>query len=110
MNLKPKTYLYATVHRAENTDRKEALRNILESFGESGETIVFPVHPRTKKQIQNSEFRISKTSNSLNLLVIWTVCNFRQTQKSLNRFWWCSEGSIYFKGALHYSKKRNRMG
>lgn len=48
-NLKPKTYLLATVHRAENTDKKENLVNIIKAFIEIEETIVFPVHPRTKK-------------------------------------------------------------
>jgi UDP-N-acetylglucosamine 2-epimerase len=49
LDLKPKEYLLATVHRAENTDTKETLSNIIKAFIEIGETIVFPVHPRTKK-------------------------------------------------------------
>ncbi|BAF59284.1 MAG: UDP-N-acetyl glucosamine 2-epimerase [Pelotomaculum sp.] len=44
-------YLLATVHRAENTDNKERLAAILESFAEAGEKVVFPVHPRTAKKI-----------------------------------------------------------
>jgi UDP-N-acetylglucosamine 2-epimerase len=38
LNLRPKTYLYATVHRAENTDSQINLKNIFEAFAESGET------------------------------------------------------------------------
>lgn len=63
INLKPKTYLYATVHRPENTDNKENLKTILEAFGESGETIVFPVHPRTKVAISKWRIEISKWTN-----------------------------------------------
>ena len=58
LNLEPKTYFYATVHRAENTDNLENLKNILEAFGESGETIVFPAHPRTRKAISQAEVKI----------------------------------------------------
>lgn len=45
--LQPKEYLLATVHRPYNTDVPENLRNILSAFVESGERVIFPVHPRT---------------------------------------------------------------
>ena len=48
-NLKPKTYLLATVHRQENTDNRDNLGNIINAFTKIKETIVFPVHPRTLK-------------------------------------------------------------
>ena len=52
LGLKPKEYLLATVHRAENTDNKENLKSIIEAFVESEELIVFPVHPRTQKYLK----------------------------------------------------------
>jgi UDP-GlcNAc3NAcA epimerase len=45
----PGNYLLATVHRAENTDNSENLSAILEAFGQSGQNIVLPLHPRTKR-------------------------------------------------------------
>jgi UDP-N-acetylglucosamine 2-epimerase len=51
LNLKSKTFLLATVHRAYNTDVPENLRSLLSSFAEIGETVVFPVHPRTRQKI-----------------------------------------------------------
>ena len=63
LNLKPKTYLYATVHRPENTDNRRNLKNILDAFGGSGKTIVFPVHPRTKAAIKNLKFKIKNLPN-----------------------------------------------
>ena len=51
LDLKPGNYLLATVHRAYNTDSPEALCSILTAFAEIKETIVFPVHPRTKDSI-----------------------------------------------------------
>lgn len=51
LHLQPKTYYLATVHRPYNTDRPEHLGNILHAFLELGETIIFPVHPRTRRKI-----------------------------------------------------------
>lgn len=49
--LRPGSYLLATVHRAYNTDSPEALCSILTAFSEIKETIVFPIHPRTKHSL-----------------------------------------------------------
>jgi len=51
LGIRPKEYLLATVHRAENTE-KEKLENILDAFLESGEQIVFPAHPGTVKKLK----------------------------------------------------------
>jgi UDP-GlcNAc3NAcA epimerase len=45
-------YLYATVHRAENTDDPARLGSIVDAFVRSGERIVFPVHLRTQARLQ----------------------------------------------------------
>ena len=52
LGLKPKEYCLATVHRPANTDTRENLEAILSAFVESGETVVFPVHPRTRRFLQ----------------------------------------------------------
>ena len=49
LGLKPQAYLLATVHRAENTDDSARFDSILSAFGALHETVVFPVHPRTRK-------------------------------------------------------------
>ncbi len=49
--IEPKKYLLATLHRPYNTDNKEILSSILSAFADLKETIVFPVHPRTRKKI-----------------------------------------------------------
>ena len=51
LSLTPKEFLLATVHRAYNTDNPETLRGILTAFIDLNETIVFPVHPRTRERI-----------------------------------------------------------
>jgi UDP-GlcNAc3NAcA epimerase len=47
MKLRPRTYLLLTLHRAENTERKDDLDRFFAGLDKLGYTIVFPVHPRT---------------------------------------------------------------
>ena len=51
LDLKPKEYYLATVHRAENTDDFSRLKSIVDAFCEI-ENIVFPCHPRTEKMFK----------------------------------------------------------
>jgi len=51
LNLEPKGYFIATVHRPSNTDNPEKLHNILSAFMEIYEPVIFPVHPRTQEKI-----------------------------------------------------------
>jgi UDP-GlcNAc3NAcA epimerase len=51
LNLKPKEYILATIHRAENTDHPDRLMEIFKALAEisSDIPVVLPLHPRTKK-------------------------------------------------------------
>jgi UDP-N-acetylglucosamine 2-epimerase len=51
LGVKGKNYLLVTVHRAENTDDPDRLKNIMSALDQIDETIIMPVHPRTKKQL-----------------------------------------------------------
>ncbi|NQS90702.1 UDP-N-acetyl glucosamine 2-epimerase [Patescibacteria group bacterium] len=54
--LKPKDFILVTIHRAENTDIKENLESIwnaLRDIANSGIKTFFPIHPRTKKALDN---------------------------------------------------------
>ena len=55
--LQPQGYLLATVHRAENTDDAQRLANILSAFAALNEPVVFPVHPRTRKFLQETGYQ-----------------------------------------------------
>ncbi|MGY3534247.1 non-hydrolyzing UDP-N-acetylglucosamine 2-epimerase [Bradyrhizobium sp. USDA 4452] len=50
LGLQPKQYALATVHRAENTDDPERLRDVVQFLLEQshGRTVVLPLHPRTR--------------------------------------------------------------
>ena len=54
LGLRPQEYMLATVHRAENTDRKDYLSNILAALSQIANEIavVIPIHPRTRKMCQ----------------------------------------------------------
>jgi len=49
LQLQNQTYLLATIHRAENTDNKERLQNIISALNSLEDTIILPIHPRTRK-------------------------------------------------------------
>ncbi len=68
---KPGDYLLATLHRAENTDKRERLAGLLANLAAAGEKVVFPVHPRTAKKIE--EFNMTFFSESPNIKVIKPV-------------------------------------
>jgi UDP-GlcNAc3NAcA epimerase len=52
-------YILATIHRAENTNDIKRLKNIVEAFNRSGKTIVFPMHPRTKKYLSDYDLKLN---------------------------------------------------
>jgi UDP-N-acetylglucosamine 2-epimerase len=47
-----KDFNLLTLHRAENTDFKISLVRIMNAFIESGEDVIFPMHPRTRKKLE----------------------------------------------------------
>jgi len=66
--LKPKDFILVTIHRAENTDIRENLENIwdaLKDIANSGIKVFFPVHPRTKKALENYGLVNEKISKNL---------------------------------------------
>jgi len=65
LSLETKNYIVATVHRPYNVDVDDNLRNILWAFLEIDETVIFPVHPRTRQRIYGLDgFIKSKLKNS----------------------------------------------
>lgn len=51
LGLAPNAYILATIHRAENTDTPQRLRNILDAFARIGRPVVLPLHPRTRSRL-----------------------------------------------------------
>lgn len=53
LNLSQEEFILTTIHRAENTNDINRLRNIIEALNESGQKIILPLHPRTKKYMDD---------------------------------------------------------
>jgi UDP-N-acetylglucosamine 2-epimerase len=54
LGVKQGEYLLATIHRGENTDSPQRLGAIVRALNALEETVLFPVHPRTRKAIAAS--------------------------------------------------------
>lgn len=59
LGINPKDYILSTIHRAENTNDASRLTNILSALGKSNKTIILPLHPRTKKFINDYNLNVS---------------------------------------------------
>jgi len=46
-------FYLATIHRAENTDNPDRLKNLFTAFSQLDKIVVIPLHPRTRKMIKN---------------------------------------------------------
>lgn len=51
LGLKQGEYLLVTLHRPQNVDDRDALASIVEALVHAGRPVVFPVHPRTRKNL-----------------------------------------------------------
>lgn len=58
LGIKPKDFAYITLHRPSNVDKPEILASIMNKLGKLSKkiTIVFPVHPRTRKMLFQIDF------------------------------------------------------
>jgi UDP-GlcNAc3NAcA epimerase len=57
----PNGFVLATIHRAENTNDTERLRQIIKGLGSANSVVVWPMHPRTRKRIE--ELKITLPDN-----------------------------------------------
>lgn len=61
LDLQAKGYALATLHRQENVDDQALLANILQGFATSDKPIAMPLHPRTRKRLQEFGLSLSAT-------------------------------------------------
>jgi UDP-N-acetylglucosamine 2-epimerase (non-hydrolysing) len=64
LGLEEKDYGVVTLHRPSNVDNSEVFRDMMQAISEVGKRLpmVFPVHPRTRKQFENLNGSISGIS------------------------------------------------
>ncbi len=54
-SISEKNYILLTLHRPENVDEKEKLLNLLQTINKLNYKIIFPIHPRTKSNLDNDD-------------------------------------------------------
>ena len=70
LNLDPKKYIVFTMHRAENTEIDTSFVAIIKAFKALSDVkIIFPIHPRTKKILQEKKL-YQKVKDCKNVLMI----------------------------------------
>jgi UDP-N-acetylglucosamine 2-epimerase (non-hydrolysing) len=71
LRIAKKEYALITLHRPSNVDRKAGLEAILDAFAEISKNLklIFPIHPRTTKQIRNFGLE-EKVQEMENLILI----------------------------------------
>ncbi|HMK95396.1 MAG TPA: UDP-N-acetylglucosamine 2-epimerase (non-hydrolyzing) [Candidatus Limnocylindrales bacterium] len=63
------TFALATAHRAENVDNLSVLESFMDVFSESPIPIVYPMHPRTKRRLQENRL-LAKMETLSNVLIL----------------------------------------
>ncbi|MDK2869448.1 MAG: hypothetical protein PWP39_683 [Pyrococcus sp.] len=67
LGLKEKEYILVTAHRKENVDYREKLEKLVDILTSLSLTVVYPMHPRTKKRLE--EFGLIKKLNKDNIII-----------------------------------------
>ena len=60
--LEPKNFVLATLHRPSNVDDPAMLRQLVDALNEvaASQTVVFPVHPRTRARLENERIQLAE--------------------------------------------------
>jgi len=66
LRLSGKEYSLLTLHRAENVDESNKLRDVLKGIAGTGINVIFPAHPRTKNRIK--EYNISLQGTNIRII------------------------------------------
>ena len=78
-----KDYALMTLHRSENVDKKQILSSIIKGILDSNQNFVFPIHPRTYKQLKKFGL-YNKLKNSKNILMLNSVGYFEMLELMKN--------------------------
>jgi len=94
--LKEKEYILLTLHRPSNVDNKEQLKKLLDAFSviQKQIPIIFPVHPRTLKNIHS--FGLMKLIKSMPWLIIENTLGYLDFQRLMS----CSRLVITDSGGI----------
>ncbi|MDF1723032.1 MAG: UDP-N-acetylglucosamine 2-epimerase (non-hydrolyzing) [Alcanivorax sp.] len=81
LRIKGDDFVLCTIHRAENTNDPQRLKDIFHGLNDSGETIVLPMHPRTRSKIADYGIAIPENVWVIDpvgyLEMVWLEANCR---------------------------------
>lgn len=83
LHISEKNYHLMTFHRAENTQDIQKLRAVLSAVEKSGYPVVFPVHPRTRKFIDEQSVKIPKNVILTEPLGYHDILNLQKNAKKI---------------------------
>lgn len=63
LNIQPRGYYLATVHRASNTDNPENLRTIIDAIDTLDSPVILPLHPRTRTFMELHKVHFAERHN-----------------------------------------------
>ncbi|WP_416879640.1 non-hydrolyzing UDP-N-acetylglucosamine 2-epimerase, partial [Litorimonas sp.] len=79
--LTPNEFVLCTIHRAENTDSNDRMKGIMKGLEDSGLKIILPLHPRTRKKIDEIGLKIPANVYTIDpvgyLEMVWLEANCR---------------------------------
>lgn len=82
-NIIPNEYILSTIHRAENTNSINKLKNIIDALNEYNKSIVLPLHPRTLKFIKDYGLKINTNIKIINPVGYLDMINLENNAKKI---------------------------
>lgn len=78
LELSPRSYYAATIHRAENTDLPDRLRSIFKALQVLTKPVIVPLHPRTKKKLEEYMIQVGPNVRCIEPLGYLDMVRFQQ--------------------------------
>ena len=110
-NINKGGYILCTLHRPSNTDHQHMLSDIISTMAQLEFKIVFPMHPRTKKQIELFDIHlpeniiVTEPFGYLDMLIM-----IKQSKYVLTDSGGLQRRMPFFKKTMHYFKRYHRVG
>ncbi|MFX0548033.1 non-hydrolyzing UDP-N-acetylglucosamine 2-epimerase [Hathewaya histolytica] len=83
IGVKENQYILTTIHRAENTNNIDRLRNIIEALNKCEQTVVLPLHPRTKKYMMDYDLKFNKNIKVIDPVGYLDMINLEMNSKKI---------------------------
>ena len=110
LDLEPRAYVVTTVHREANAV-PERLGRILEGLRRLDEQVVFPVHPRTRKALEDASLEAPPNVRLLRPLRLPRLHGARVTgPRDRHRLRRAAEGGVLARGAVRDAARHHRVG